>query len=139
MLGIDVNYVSVFIAAVVYTIIGAVWYSPVLFGNSWTKLIGFSEKELKQAAQEGMGKTMFSFFVTALLTAYVLSMFVAISGTTQIDEALKLGFWTWLGFVATTKVTDVIFAKRPLKLYYIDAGYNLVGIIVMSIILTFVV
>lgn len=139
MLGVDINYISVFIAAVAYIIIGSLWYSSVLFGKAWIKLVGFSEKEVQSAKQQGMGKTMVGFFVSALITAYVLSLFIAISGTTKLDEAIKIGFWTWLGFIAAIRFSDVIFAKKPLNLYYIDAGYNLVGIIVMSIILTFVV
>ena len=86
-----------------------------------------------------MSKTYFISFVAALISAYVLSLFIAISGATTIDEAVKVGFWTSLGFVATTRLTDVLFGKKPLKLYYIDTGYNIVGFLVMAVILTFVV
>ncbi len=139
MLEVDVNYVSVFIAAVVYMIIGALWYSPILFVNTWVKLSGFSEKEIELAKTKGMGKTYFASFVAALIASYVLSLFIAISGATTIDEAIKIGFWTSLGFIATTRLTDVLFGKKPIKLYFIDTGYNFVGFVVMAIILTFVV
>lgn len=139
MLGIDVNYVSVFIAAVIYMIIGALWYSPFLFAKPWMKLSGMTEKDMKDAQANGMTKTYLISFITALVSAYVLSLFIAISGATNIDEAIKIGFWTSIGFIATTRLTDVLFEKKPLKLYYIDTGYNIVGFLVMAIILTYIV
>jgi hypothetical protein len=35
MTQIDINYVAVFVAALASMIIGAAWYSPILFGKEW--------------------------------------------------------------------------------------------------------
>ncbi|NBC66602.1 MAG: DUF1761 family protein, partial [Bacteroidetes bacterium] len=34
----SLNWLSIIAATVVYFILGALWYSPVLFGNIWMKL-----------------------------------------------------------------------------------------------------
>ena len=47
---VKINYVAVGVAAVVTIVIGALWYSPLLFGGLWAKAHGFSEERLKEMA-----------------------------------------------------------------------------------------
>jgi Protein of unknown function (DUF1761) len=56
-------------------------------------------------------------------------------GATDLMRGLKIGFGVWLGFVATVQFTNALFGKKPMKLFMIDTGYQLVCYIAMSIIL----
>jgi dipeptide/tripeptide permease len=71
-LNVEVNYLAVFVAAVVSMILGFAWYSPLILGKPWMKAKGFTSESLKKA-QEKMGKMYALSFVVALITAYVLS------------------------------------------------------------------
>lgn len=131
MLQANINYLAVFVAAVVYMIIGALWYSPVLFGKIWKKLVGHPHDDMHGNAANGYGLT----FVAALLIAYVLAHFVDYMGADTIFAGAQLGFWLWAGFSVTTGVGETVFAGRPGKLYVLNMSYNLVAIVIMAIIL----
>ncbi len=130
----NVNLVSVLIASVASMIVGFLWYSPILFGNPWMKLVGMT-KESMSAAKKGMAQMYALSAVAGFVMAYVLAHFASYTGAKTITDALSLAFWVWLGFVATVKFTDVLFVKKPLRLYFIDSGYQLASLAVMSVIL----
>ncbi|MBI3026774.1 DUF1761 domain-containing protein, partial [Candidatus Woesearchaeota archaeon] len=46
-----------------------------------------------------------------------------------------LGFWVWIGFLATTQIGMVLWEGKPIKLYIINTLHYLVVLAVMSAIL----
>lgn len=133
---VPVNYIAVLVCAISNMIVGYIWYGP-LFGKEWSKLIGFTaEKQAK--AKKGMGQSYAIMFVTSLITAFVLFHFIwyAAPGSYTLFIAVKTAIWAWVGFVATTQLTKHIFTpdKKPLKLLYIESGYQLVSLIIMGVI-----
>ena len=46
---INLSLIAIVVAAVAGMVIGALWYSPLLFGNAWLKAIGKTEDELASA------------------------------------------------------------------------------------------
>jgi hypothetical protein len=48
---------------------------------------------------------------------------------------MKVGFAAWLGFVMIVQLTDKLFGKRPMKLFLINTGYQLVCYLAMGTIL----
>ena len=128
---IQVNYVAVGAAAVSAMVVGSVWYGP-LFGNAWMKLVGISKADINK---KEMPKLYGIMFLGALVEAYVLSHFIHYAGAYTLILGAKTGLWAWLGFVATTMVGNYMFAKRPMNLYYIDASYALVNLVVMGAII----
>ncbi|MBD3233937.1 MAG: DUF1761 family protein [candidate division Zixibacteria bacterium] len=129
---VSVNYLAVLVAAIVNMIIGALWYSPLLFGKSWMGLVGKSEEDLRK---ENSPIPYIIAFVSSLIMAYVLSHIIDYIYADSILEGLQAGFWSWLGFTATTFATNYAFQRQSTKLYLIDALYYLVGLLVMGIIL----
>ena len=45
---------------------------------------------------------------------------------------IKVGFGVWIAFVMTVQLTDKLFSNRPLKLFLINTGYQLVCYLVMG-------
>ncbi len=133
---IDVNYFAILIAAIASMIIGGLWYSPILFGNIWIKLSGFTNKEKDKAKQRGMAKFYIIALIGSLVTSFVLAHFVKYMGITSIGGALQLAFWIWVGFIATVMLGTVIWEGKPVKLYLINAVYQLVSFSVAAVILT---
>ncbi len=128
---IAVNYVAVAAAGVSAMVVGSVWYGP-LFGKDWMQLVGIRKEDVKK---EEMPKLYGIMFVGALLEAYILSIFIHYAGATSLIDGIKTGFWAWLGFIGPVTLGNYMFAKKPLKLYFIDAVYALVNLLVMGAII----
>lgn len=132
MFEVDINLWAVLVAAVVYFVIGGLWFS-VLFGKQWMKLSGITMEEAGKNSNAGLyGST----FLLQLFLTYVLAHVVAHVGAVTVVDGLITGLWLGLGFVATTMLVDSLYAGRPRKLTAINAGYHLVGIMVAAAILS---
>ncbi len=132
---VDVNYVSVLLAAISNMVLGFLWYSPVLFGKQWMDLMGYKEKDMPKMQEEAKKGYMTS-FVLAVLMAYVMAHFISYLGVETPMQAVQLGFWTWLGFVGNTQLGEQLWTGKPMQLFYLNTGYRLVSTVVMALILT---
>jgi len=133
--GIEVNYLVILVSAIISFIIGALWYS-LLFGKSWTKLMGFSAKDIEKTKKKSMAKTYLIGFVAQLILAYVLANFVIYADAKTFSEGIQVGFFIWLGFVATISLGMILWEKKSIKLYLINTGYWLISLIIQSMILS---
>ncbi len=124
------NYIAVLVAAIVAYAIGALWYSPVLFGKIWMQL-----SKVKMKKNQNKGLMYFLGFLTTLITAYVLAMFLGMLNVVDITGGLTIAFWVWLGFLATTMLGGVLWENKPVKLYILNAAHSLVSLLVMGAIL----
>jgi len=131
---VEINFLSVLVAAAVYYIGGAFWYSPVLFGKSWMGMVGLTEEKIKERKKEAW-KSYLTAAVSAILISYGLARIEGYLNVITIEGGLHTGFWIWICFVITTIATNNSFAGRPFKLLLIDGGYHLYGFVVMGVIL----
>ena len=127
MEGIQIDWVIITIAAVLNLVIGYCWYSHWLFGKLWMKLSHMSERETKSDKA-----SILYGFINSLVIAYFLAFFEGYLGVTTVTDGMFIGFCLWLGFVATTQISSVIWKKRPLKLFFIDTGAKLLSFLVMG-------
>lgn len=116
------NWLAILAGALINMVLGSLWYSPLLFAKPWMSLTG----KKSMGDKKDMPKTYGVLIVSSLVMSYVLMHFVQASNTNSWLWGAKVGFWLWLGFTAATTISDYLFAKRPLKLYAINAGYYLV-------------
>ena len=127
----EINYWAVVVAALSGFAVGALWYGP-LFGRQWMAASGLTEADVKDTNFRRIyGVT----FLMSLVSSYVLAHIVAHFGATTITAGAQAGFWMWLGFVITVQITDALFNRGSMRLVSIDAGYRLVWLVVMGVIL----
>jgi hypothetical protein len=124
MPSVDINYAAVLVAAVINMAVGAIWYSPSLFGKAWSKLTG--KKDMKGSGRMGYAVSA----VGALVQSWILVHFVQYAGSTTVGEGAITGFWLWLAFVGVVMAGAYVFEGRPWKLWQINAGYFLVVLVV---------
>ncbi|MGH7599587.1 MAG: DUF1761 domain-containing protein [bacterium] len=129
-----INYIAVFVAALAVFVAGFLWYSPILFGNLWLKAHGYTPEQL-ETMRAFAGRAYTVSFACYLVMGTVLTLLIAKTGATTAVTGLKLGALTWLGFAATIGLTANMFSSQPFSLYLIDAGYQLVYLMVMGAIL----
>lgn len=122
-------------AAIASVLISFVWFHPRVFGMYWRHALGMSH------AQEERGRKRMPLYVllaliSSLLIAYVMRAFASAWGVETWFDALGLAFWSWLGFVATTSLGTVLWEQKPVKFYFVNAGYWFVTFVAMALILT---
>ena len=133
---IDLNYWAVLVSAVASMVIGALWYSPILFGNIWMNLMKIDPKNIDKMKDKGMGKYYFTAFNGSLIMSFVLAVLVDYAGAVTVSDALMLGFLIWLGFSETVLLNSVLWEGKPVKVYLINIFQLLVSLLIMSTILT---
>jgi len=106
-----------------------------LFAKPWIKLSKLDTKKLK-ASKKHMLTTYTISFITAFVMAFVIALLINLTLVTELTEGLIMGSIVWLGFVATTMLSHVLFQNMPWGLFLINSGYQLASILVMSSILT---
>ncbi len=140
---IPINYWAVLVAAAAQFVLGALWYGP-LFGRSWTAMLGWTKESMDAMMREPGAKRMMarSYVITAigaLLMSYVLAHALIFAGTYLdtfgVSAGLMAGFWNWLGFVAPATIGAVLWEQKPWKWWFLNAGYYLVGLLMMGVIL----
>lgn len=128
---VSVNYVAVVAAAVASFVVGWLWYGP-LFGKTWTKLSGHT-----MGNKDEMPKAMTLVFVGLLVTAWVLSAFLQLTGSTTLTSALPVAVWAWFGFQAPEAMGVVLWEGKSWNLYFLNAAQKLVNLLVMAAVLTY--
>ena len=131
----DVNVIAVLVAAVATFVLGAVWYSPVLFGKQWVEAHGYTPEKLEEMKKRGVLKAYAVSLLCYIVMAYVLSLLVAYTNATGPTQGLWLGFVCWLGFAATIGLTSHLFSEKRIAAYVLDAGYQLAYLLVMGLLL----
>jgi hypothetical protein len=127
-----VNYLAVLVSGVVIFVLGALWYSPLLFAKPWTRLMGKTEEEMKAymaspKAKREMPLMYGMAFVTALVTAWVMAIVVNHFAPPSVLRGAEVGTLCWLGFAATTSYATAMFSTQPKALWLINSAYNLVS------------
>jgi hypothetical protein len=122
------NWPAVLVAALLGFIIGGLWYGP-LFLKPWARIVGTSE-ERRRAGNRPLIFTLA--FVANLLTATGLALLI---GGGDWKFGLFAGYLAGLAFVATSLGVIYLFEQRPLQLFLINAGYQVVNFTAMGAVL----
>jgi hypothetical protein len=120
----------VILAVVAYFGLGALWYSPLMFMKAWQAEIKRKSADMNMAAS-----SMVITFLAMIILVVVLAYMLQATGTQGAWRSAYLGAKLWLGFVATTALINNVFQGSSKKLYAIDLGYHLVGIVLAGAIL----
>ena len=126
------NLLPVFVSAVILWVLGAAWYSPPLFAKPWMAALGITPDPAKK---KGLLVGMISSFVGDFILAFALLHIVMWSNAGSVHGGAFIGFLVWLGFFAAPSFPQGIYENRPFKLFLINNGYWLVGLLIVGILL----
>jgi hypothetical protein len=130
MPAIEIQLLPIIVAAIADMVIGALWYSKLLFGKQWMKLANFSEKDTESTpVSQYLISTAAAFFLS-----FVLFQFINFAGVTTNLEALQFSLWVWFGFGIAISISKQVFDAGNWGLYFIFYSYKLLSIIAMSLI-----
>jgi hypothetical protein len=127
------NYVAIFVAAVAYWLLGAVWYGA-LFSKPWMALENLSPEQANAMAANPVVPYLIS-FVLNLVIAFVLAQICAWRSANTAARGAALGILVWIGFIGPINYTTYMYEMRPKALFAINEFYSLVGLCLMGAIL----
>ena len=127
----DFDWWAIVVATIASYAFGALWYSPVLFGNTWASIQNLSEEDLKK----GWASAMIVTFITTFLTVLVVEIFIVGLQANFIGQAIMVGILIGLFVVAGNMLSENLYSRHPLKFWWITAGYRFIMILIMAIIL----
>lgn len=121
----EINFLAVAVTAAILWVIGAAWYSPVLFAKPWAKLVGVS----KETARPGfMVLGMICSYVGDFVVALALAHLMVWSGAPTFGWGVFIGCLVWLAFYGAIQMPQTIFENKPFKLFAINGAYWLIGL-----------
>lgn len=128
------NWLAVAAAAVAYFMIGGLWYSKMLFGNTWIKSTGIVMSN--PDAKKGVGGIMAFTFLLELVICLALAILAyRLALTGGVMSGIKLGLLTGVCFSAVVICISYLYQGRPKVLSLIDGGYHIAGNMVAAVIL----
>jgi hypothetical protein len=116
-----INWLAVVVATVIAFAIGGIWYSKALFGSIWLEEVGLTEEAAKEA---NMAKTFGGTFVLQFLAVTALAVLAGTDSTWQ--SGLQIGILIGVFWIATAYGITYLFEQRSMRLFIINAGYNVV-------------
>ena len=121
----NVDLLTVFFAAAIYMVMYILWYSNILFGKVY-------EKILKTTKKKPPFYHYFLLFLFLFVISYVMSLFEVLMGVTTFFDGIFLGFLFWLGLVTTHSLFLVVSFKRSIKLYALDNLLYLLALMIVG-------
>lgn len=139
----EINYFLIFAAIIVQFILGALWYSPLLFGKWWMQIMEVSHlsNEELQKMQKGMAPFYIVQIALTVVSTFVLAIFIQYLQMANVGfHAYGVAGWIWLGFIAPTQIASVIWANTKKQFWckqiFIMTSNQLVGLMITAFILS---
>ena len=125
----DLNYFAIVVAAIVYVVIGAIWYSPAIFGRLWSQ---FSEYEPESCEGKDMMPRWLGCCAVAFVAAWGLAVIIRNMGDTDFIQGGYIGILAWGAFVATTQFSAVLWERVHVVTWLIHTACSLLALWVMG-------
>ena len=126
---LGMNLVAVIAATFVGMILGALWYSPLLFGNQWMKCLGKTPETLSSATGPMIGS-----IIASLMTAIGVAFISHYIDVNSLNMALQLGLLLAVFIIFPAFLSDSLFCGWGTKLLLIQSGYRMISVVLMSVV-----
>lgn len=123
-----------FVAGLAAFMLGALWYSPALFAKQWVAAHGYSEADVA-AMRKNAPRAYGISFLCFLLRAHVMAWLIHLTGASNWMYGMHIGALAWFGFALTLGLTAFVYSNKKFATFAIDAGYQLVYMLMMGAIL----
>ncbi|MGI9323065.1 MAG: DUF1761 domain-containing protein [Pseudomonadales bacterium] len=127
---VELNFVAIILATLSAFVVGALWYGP-LFGKAWMEEFNITEQDIEQ---ENKLRVYGLSFALAFIVAFGLDFFILGEHTGWMEGA-EIGAIAGLGLLAPYTGIHYLFEGRSMRAFLINAGFNVVTLMVMGAIL----
>jgi hypothetical protein len=126
----DINFLAVFVVAVLHMIIGMVWYGK-LFGKKWMEFMGTTN--MSEAEMKAMQKASTPLYGIQFVMSLVSNSFLAYAISLGLASGVMTAFVLWLGVIMpiqTGVMWDNMSGKTRVQKFLVLAGYQLVCMLI---------
>jgi hypothetical protein len=119
------RHVAVWIASIVFFVLGAIWYS--VMAVPWMAAIGKTAEQLGR--EQGASPLPYVVgFIAILVMCYTLAWLMHRLQAATLVAGLRLGAIVAIGFIAATLALNYGFEARSVTLWLINSAYIIVGL-----------
>lgn len=144
------NWLAIGLSFLAMMVIGFVWYASWFpTGRIWLRYSGLDPDNMPAPAGGQMAKSMILMVLGSFLMMFVFahtnliyedSFRNAATGgnpnyNLRLSDTLTGAAFTWLGFIVPLGLNGVAFEKKPWSIFFVNAGYYLVGLLVAGVLL----
>jgi hypothetical protein len=127
-----VNFLSVLVSAAAYWILGALWYTPFLFGKIWMANLGKTRDEM----MAGFSKlSYFWSFVWSFVAAYGIARIMIWANGTTVRDGFLVGLLSGICFLLAPVAINNLFDRANKKIVAINVSYHMLALIIAGIII----
>lgn len=126
----NLSWPAVIVSAVSAFALGGLWYSPLMFVKRWMKETGLNPDPEKRV---NMGKVFGLAFLLSFIAAFFLAMFIGKDAGAGFGALA--GFMAGFGWVFTFIGISYLFESRTFVHFLINAGYSVVSLTTMGLII----
>ena len=123
----DINFYAVFVAWIIHTASGLLWFQPKFFGNEWSNLTGKELKPSKNLIIPGLAGHL----VMILVLVIIIKLAIINNGA----GGLLVGLLCWIGFIVPMETGELIWEKIPFRLFLLRIVNQFIGMGISGFIL----
>lgn len=157
----EMNFIALFVAAIITLFVGFIWYHPKVFGTIWMKEAGLTEYQLKTGKMLKIFAFtyLFSLFIASIemtLTIHQMGALGMVGGPSKVNEVLPSytafmadygtafrtfkhgalhGLISGLFFAFPMIGINGLFERKSWKYIFIHSGYWIVTLTIMGAII----
>lgn len=126
----SISALPVLISTIIYFVLGALWYSPLLFAKPWMKI-----KNIPDDHEGGSPMVFVLSFILQFIGVFSLALFIEGLSVNGALHGALIGFFASAGFVFSLAGATGLFSEVPLKLHLIDNGYHVTGLTLSGLVI----
>ncbi len=115
----NVNWLAVFAGAVIYMLVGGIWYGPIA-GKAWMEEMGMTEEEIR--ASGSPAAAMAKSFVAAIVMSIGLALILYNPGDENWMEGMLVGLGVSVFIVGGATFPNYAFENKSLRHFLIHMG-----------------
>ena len=127
---VQFNWPAVIAATVFAGVLGALWYSPMLFLNRWMELRGVTRDSMQSAGAISPPAAVAGSVLLNLIALTTLAMVVPWAGAGNLIEGVMVGLMVGVGMVVAMSARAVLFEQQPVQLFAINNVYTVLIFVV---------
>ncbi len=116
----QLNWIGILVCGISSMVLGALWYSPLLFGKAWQRGAGLSDEDL------AAGNMALIYGLAFLLSLIAAAAFAMLLGDRHgLGPSIAVGAAAGACWVAASFGINYLFERRSLRQWLINGGYHL--------------
>ena len=113
-------------------IVGALWFSPVMFSKPWMKAVGIKKEDAEKHKDVNVINLLLLQASINALTILIHTYLMVHLNPETLSECLIMSFLVWVGFTASAIMGPILWEGKPINYFLINSSWRLLSVMVYS-------